>query len=161
MVLDSERLAQLARAQDLRKRGEWARRRDGATARQCYEESVAILRQLERPLILAHTVRHLGDVYSEEGSRDLAESCYDEALNLYRNHSDRSPLDLANAIRSLAVLRSEQAKALWEEAREIYATVGIDAGVKEATARVTALTAAKPISERESSTCKTEETRGT
>ncbi|HEY2118477.1 MAG TPA: hypothetical protein VGH37_04770 [Candidatus Acidoferrum sp.] len=141
MLSDADRSAQLGRAQDLRKRGESARRRDGATARQCYEEAVALFRQIDEPLVLAHTVRHLGDVYREEGFTDLAESCYHEALALYRNHQERLPLDLANAIRSLAVLRSEQAKALWEEACDIYAAFRIEAGVKEATARIAALSA--------------------
>lgn len=143
MSSDSNHLARVARAQELRKRGEAARPRDGTIARQCYEESVALLRQLDRPLMLAHTVRHLGDVYCESGLRELAESCYDEALTLYRNQPDRSPLDLANAIRSLAVLRSEQARTLWEEAREIYAALGIDAGIKEATDRIMALCGSK------------------
>ncbi len=89
--------------------------------------------------MLAHTVRHLGDVYHEEGRPDLAESCYHEALTLHRGREDRSPLDVANAVRSLAVLRWEQTRALWEEARDLYTAVGVEAGVKERTARVAAL----------------------
>ena len=107
MAWDTNSTDQLARARKLRKTGESARRRDGATAQKCYEESVALLRQLEEPLLLAHTVRHLGDVYHEQGRSDLAENGYLLALSLYRKHQDRSPLDLANAIRSLAVLRWE------------------------------------------------------
>jgi len=139
MASDENRTDQLARAQELRIRGESARRRDGATARQSYEEAVMLYRKLNEPLVLAHTIRHLGDVYHEEGRPDLAESCYHEALALYRSREDRSPLDFANAIRSLAVLRWEQTRALWEEARDLYATVNVAAGVKEGTARVAAL----------------------
>lgn len=139
MAWDTNSTNQLDRARELRKTGESARRRDGATARKCYEESVAILRQLEEPLFLAHTVRHLGDVYHEQGRSDLAENCYLEALSLYRKHQDRSPLDLANAIRSLAVLRWEQSRALWEEARDLYTTIDIEAGIKESTARIAAI----------------------
>jgi hypothetical protein len=69
----------------------------------------------------------------------LAEPCYHEALRLYRNHEERSPLDLANCIRSLAVLRWEQAKALWGEARELYNAVGVEAGATESAARIAAL----------------------
>ncbi len=139
MVSDANRADRLARAQHLRRRGESARRRDGATARQCYEEAVALYRELNEPLVLAHAIRHLGDVYHEEGRPDLAEPCYHEALSLYRGHEDRSPVDLANAIRSLAVLRWEQTRALWDEARELYISVGVEAGVKESSARVEAL----------------------
>jgi tetratricopeptide (TPR) repeat protein len=139
MESDADRTDRLARAQELRLRGESARRRDGAMARLCYEEAVRLYRELDEPLVLAHTVRHLGDVYHEQGRPDLAEGCYHEALGLYRRHEDGSSLDLANAVRSLAVLRWEQARALWEEARDLYTTVGIEAGVKESTTRVAAL----------------------
>jgi tetratricopeptide (TPR) repeat protein len=139
MAWDTNSSNQLARARELRRTGESARRRDGATAQKCYEESVTILRQLDEPLLLAHTVRHLGDVYHEQGRSDLAENCYLEALNLCRKHQDRSPLDLANAIRSLAVLRWEQSRALWEEARDFYTAIGIETGIKESTARIAAI----------------------
>jgi hypothetical protein len=46
MESDANRTDRLARAQELRRRGESARRRDGATARQCYEEAVALYRSL-------------------------------------------------------------------------------------------------------------------
>jgi tetratricopeptide (TPR) repeat protein len=129
----------LARAQELRRRGEAAQRRDGAMARHCYEEAVALFREADEPLALAHTIRHLGDVYQEQGHLDLAEPCYVEALKLYRNSEDKGSLDLANAIRSLAILRCEQTRSLWEEARDLYSSLSIEAGIKESTARVAAL----------------------
>jgi hypothetical protein len=46
---------------------------------------------------------------------------------------------MANAVRSLAVLRWEQAKMLWEEVRTLYTGLSIEAGIKESTARVAAL----------------------
>jgi tetratricopeptide (TPR) repeat protein len=108
-------------------------------ARLCYEEAVALFRETDELLVLAHTIRHLGDVYLEQGRPDLAEPCYDEALGLYRSHADERSLDMANAVRSLAVLRWEQAKILWEEVRTLYTGLSIEAGVKESTARVAAL----------------------
>jgi tetratricopeptide (TPR) repeat protein len=136
---DTDRMDRLARAQELRQRGESARRRDAATARSCYEEAVALFREVGEPLVLAHVIRHLGDVYHEQQCPELAEPCYREALGLYRSHEGGSSLDLANAIRSLAVLRWEQTKALWEEARDLYSTLNIEAGVKESATRVAAL----------------------
>jgi tetratricopeptide (TPR) repeat protein len=108
-------------------------------ARRCYEEAVVLFREAAEPLALAHVVRHLGDVYVEQGCLELAEPCYYEALELYRSHQDRSSLDFANAVRSLAVLRWEQARGLWEEVRELYKRLNIEAGIKESTARVTGL----------------------
>ena len=68
----------------------------------------------------------------------------DEALAIYRAHPETQPLDLANAIRSMAVLKQEtgdrrRAIALWSEARELYASLQVDAGVKECTARLAML----------------------
>jgi tetratricopeptide (TPR) repeat protein len=139
MVSDQNQSDPIARAQELRRRGESARRKDGAMARLCYEEAVVLFRETDEPLLLAHTIRHLGDVYLEQGRPDLAEPCYHEALGLYRSHADESSLDMANAVRSLAVLRWEQAKMLWEEVRTLYTGLSIEAGIKESTARVAAL----------------------
>lgn len=139
MVSSQSQSDPLARGQELRRRGESARRTDGAMARLCYEEAVVLFRETDEPLVLAHTIRHLGDVYLEQGRPDLAEPCYHEALGLYRSHADESSLDLANAVRSLAVLRWEQAKVLWEDARTLYTALSIEVGIKESAARVAAL----------------------
>ena len=139
MPSDADRMVQLGRARELRQLGESARRKDGTMARKCYAEAVVLFREVGEPLTLAHTIRHLGDVYREQGCPELAEPCYHEALGLYRNHGDRASLDVANAIRSLAVLRWEQTRALWEEVRDLYTTLRIEAGIKESTARAAAL----------------------
>ena len=139
MVSDENRRDRLSRAQELRRRGESARRNDGAMARLCYEEAVVLFREEDQPLVLAHAIRHLGDVYLEQGRPDLAEPCYHEALGLYRTQTNESSLDLANAVRSLAVLRWEQARMLWEEARTLYTELRIEPGIQESTARVAAL----------------------
>ncbi|MGA9417350.1 MAG: hypothetical protein WBV60_21855, partial [Terriglobales bacterium] len=89
----------------------------------------------------AHTVRHVADIRREAARLDLAESCYHEALHLYRNHAATPPLDLANAIRGLAILKTDAgdaatAIALWEEARDLYAAVNVEAGVAESNRRL-------------------------
>jgi len=126
-------------AQELRQRGESARRRDPATARKCYEEAVELFRGIGEPLVLAHVVRHLGDVYLEQDCAELAEPCYHEARNLYLSQGDNSSLDLANAIRSLAMLRWEQSKALWKEAQALYTNLDVGSGIDESKARISAL----------------------
>jgi tetratricopeptide (TPR) repeat protein len=87
--------------------------------------AVASVRKVNDPLKLAHTVRHLGDAYHYAGRAALAEACYVEALAIYRRHENTRPLDLANAIRSFAVLRdeaggTEEAQSLWQEAHDLY-----------------------------------------
>jgi len=74
----------------------------------------------------------------------LAEPCYYEALALYRSHKKPPPLDLANAIRPLAILKDdagevEDAKRLWEEARNLYAEADVREGVAESAARLARL----------------------
>lgn len=106
--------------------------------------AVAGLRKADDPLRLAHAVRHLGDAYYYAGRASLAEPCYVEALSIYRRHEDRRPLDLANAIRSFAVLThevgaAEQAQHLWQEAHDLYVMVNVPAGVAESAARLALL----------------------
>jgi tetratricopeptide (TPR) repeat protein len=109
-----------------------------------YEEAAAIYRAADAPLKLAHTVRHVGDIHRHEGQLKLAEPCYQEALTIYRAHKETPPLDLANAIRGLALLKEvagdgQQAKTLWEEARELYASANVETGVKESERRLALL----------------------
>jgi tetratricopeptide (TPR) repeat protein len=70
---------------------------------------------------------------------------YNEALEIYRSHARTPPLDLANAIRGFALLKgntgdTEEAKQLWQEARDLYAQVGVEAGVAGADAQIARLT---------------------
>jgi uncharacterized protein HemY len=59
-------------------------------AQLCYEEVVVLFRETDKPLILAYTIKHLGDVYLEQGRPDLAEPCHHKALELYRSNADES-----------------------------------------------------------------------
>jgi tetratricopeptide (TPR) repeat protein len=95
-------------------------------------------------LTLAHRVRHLGDAYYYAGRAALAEPCYVEALAVYRGNEHTRPLDLANALRSFAVLKeevgaSEQAQDLWQEAHDLYLALNAMAGVAESAARLALL----------------------
>jgi len=107
---------------------------NAAEARAAYEESVRLLRQCDNPLRFAHTIRHLGDVYYEQGERDRAAVAYDEALAVYRSRPDARVLDVANAVRSLAVLRDTE--ELWQEALDLYRKAGVMAGVANAAGKL-------------------------
>lgn len=135
-------------ANELRRRGESERGlTDGDGGVASYEQAIAILREQNEPLLLAHAIRHLGDIHLDRGRNELAARYYDASLALYREHPEAKPLDLANAIRSQAVLKEEtgqitEAIALWSEAGRLYELVNVDAGAQESARRVTRLTSA-------------------
>lgn len=112
--------------------------------RALYEEAERLDRERQDILSLAHTVRHLGDVHRDAGRVRDAERCYLEALSLYDSRLDAPILDVANAVRPLAILRElqgrlEEAGELWERARDLYAEARIGAGVEECDARLRSL----------------------
>jgi len=114
---------------------------NGSAALQHYEEAVALYCAQGDALKMAHAVRHVGDIHQDAGRLKLAEPCYNEALVIYRAHKETPPLDLANAIRGMALLKEAtgdkaQAKALWQEARDLYAKENVEAGVKESSRRI-------------------------
>lgn len=109
-----------------------------------YQEAVAIYHARSDMLRLAHTVRHVGDIYSEDGQFAPAELCYRDALEMYRTNPDTPPLDLANTLRGFAILnektgRGEEARQLWIEARDFYESVNVEAGVAESKRRLAQL----------------------
>ena len=113
-----------------------------------YEQAVALCRDLGDPLLLAHTLRHLGDVHQDTEHRRLAEPLYAEALAIYRANDETPPLDLANAIRSYAIAREEagaldEAIELWEEAHQLYLATNVPPGVEETARRLARIRAAR------------------
>ena len=107
-------------------------------ARAAYEEAVAVARDAGDGALLAHAVRHVGDVHRHAGRLAEAEACYNEALSLYGRleAATKAPLDYANALRPMAILKEEQgqadeARVLWGRARDLYGAAGIEAGVAE------------------------------
>lgn len=109
-----------------------------------YEEAAAIYRAEGHALRLAHTIRHVGDIHRHSRRIERAESCYDEALALYRGHMETPPLELANAVRGLALLKNDSgdadtAKVLWEEARNLYGAAHVEEGVAECSQRLAVL----------------------
>jgi tetratricopeptide (TPR) repeat protein len=125
--------------------------RDAALA--AYQETAAIYRELGDELKLAHTIRHVGDIHWDAKRAGAAEPCFHEALALYATHPETPPLDLANAVRPLALLKddageSEEADRLWEEAKNLYASVNVLPGVVECAGRLALLARRREDPER-------------
>jgi tetratricopeptide (TPR) repeat protein len=105
-------------------------------ALQYYGEAVAACRTHGGALRLAHVVRHLGDLLVELGRLDEAAFEYAAALAIYRQEPGTTPLDLANNLRAIAVMKHtagevRAARPFWEEARTLYSGVDVEAGVAE------------------------------
>jgi tetratricopeptide (TPR) repeat protein len=116
-----------------------------ADALKHYSEAAGIYREQNNPLRLAHTIRHVGDIYQQTKQSQLAGPFYAEALEIYRRHPETSPLDLANTLRGYALQQeatgnAAQAKLFWQEAGELYAAVNVQAGVSESERRIAFLT---------------------
>jgi len=129
--------AELARG--LKSLGAHERWLPGDAAQRHYEEAVGILRALDEPLELAHTIRHLGDIHHDRKRPMQAEPCYHEALAIYRRYGQNQPGHFANAVRVLAVLKeeageTEEATRLWREAHDLYASINEPMGIAESAA---------------------------
>ena len=101
-----------------------------------YEEALALELTLGDYQCIAHTARHLGDMHVHQKRPKDAEPFFEEAMTLYRGDPETEPLNLANALRGYALLKQalgdvEATRASFKEARELYAELGIDAGVEE------------------------------
>jgi hypothetical protein len=106
-----------------------------------YEAAVVLLREMDAPLRLAHTVRHVADMQREACAMGPAKKNYAEALSLYRENPATGRLDLANTLRGYALMMEAlgdraTARAMWAEAGELYHAVGVQAGIEEAARRV-------------------------
>ena len=75
-----------------------------AAAKARYQQATDECRTFADALLLAHTIRHLADIHSDQNEFALAEPLYREVLTLYRSNLGTSVLDLANAVRPFAIL---------------------------------------------------------
>ena len=81
-----------------------ADRKDFPASAAAYLEALELARQGQDPLVIAHTVRHLGDALSRLGETRDAEAAYLEALAIYETHAGDAALDHANALGKFARL---------------------------------------------------------
>jgi len=128
----------IAEAYAVRKSG------DAAGGLRGYMAAVDALREMDEPLRLAHTVRHVADIQRGIGELEAARANYAEALAIYRAEPGTGKLDLANTLRGYGLLLEQMgenaaATAMWREAGALYAAVGVQVGVDEADRRVSLL----------------------
>lgn len=110
----------------------------------CYTEALALARSHSDPLQIALIGRHVGDLLLDAGDLVPAERHLREALAIERADPCTPQLELANCLLSMGRLQSalsdrEGARALLTEARTVYNTLEITAGVTDCDERLAAL----------------------
>jgi tetratricopeptide (TPR) repeat protein len=105
-----------------------------------YRRATELFRTLRDPYRTAHNMRHLADILRETGRPLEAAPFYSESIEFYRK-SGEYPLQLANALRGLALMQGDLkdfdgSLQSWAEARALYQMVNVDAGVAESRKRI-------------------------
>ena len=106
---------------------------DSALALRHYRDAASIARARGDVLVLAHRLRHIGDIHLDRDEVGEAEPWLVEALQLYRSRDDARILDVANALRPMAIFhekggQASAAAAFREEAAALYARAGVKIG---------------------------------
>jgi hypothetical protein len=112
-------------------------------ARNSYARAAALSRESGAPLLQAHALRHLSDLDRQADHLEQALAHAEQAAALYRANAQGTSPDMAKALRlkglALDGLRkTEQARAAWSAARELYARAGVADGVAECDRRLDA-----------------------
>jgi tetratricopeptide (TPR) repeat protein len=105
-----------------------------------YRRATELFRTLRDPYRTAHNMRHLADILRETGRPREAAPFYSESIEFYRK-SGEYPLQLANALRGLALMQGDLkdfsgSLQSWAEAKALYQMVNVDAGVAESRKRI-------------------------
>jgi tetratricopeptide (TPR) repeat protein len=105
-----------------------------------YRQATEMFRTLGDPFRTAHNMRHLADILRETGRSLEAAPFYSESIEFFRK-SGEYPLQLANALRGLALLQGDlkdfnSSLQSWAEAKALYQMVNVDAGVAESRKRI-------------------------
>jgi hypothetical protein len=112
-------------------------------ARNSYARAAALSRESGAPLLQAHALRHLSDLDREADHLEQALAHAEQAAALYSANGQGASVDRANALRLKALAldglrKTEQARAAWTAARDLYADAGVPAGVAECERRLDA-----------------------
>ncbi len=114
-----------------------------ADARNSYARAAALSRESGAPLLQAHALRHLSDLDRQADHLEQALAHAEQAAALYRSNGQGTSADMANALRLTALAldglrKTEQARAAWSAARELFAGARIPDGVSECERRLDA-----------------------
>jgi len=110
-----------------------------AQGRQAYGDALSAARQVDDVRALAHALRHVSDMDREDGRSIDALEAAREAVALYRPWGEAAALELANALRLQALAQDDlgqPSEAIWGEARLLFLSLKVEAGVSECDQRL-------------------------
>ena len=92
----------------------------------------------------AHSLKHLGDAYRQNGALDQAKQSYLDSLAIYRQSISANSVHTANCLRALALLYQDSgenklATEHWSQASTLYQRFGVTEGVKECDEKINQL----------------------
>ena len=101
-------------------------------------------RRAQSGLLEGEALRHWADHLRHQNKLNEAETIYWRAMSALKSDPETTPLSLGNAYRPIAILYGElgngsKAIRYWQEARKLYAEVGIAAGIEECDANLAKL----------------------
>ena len=108
------------------------------------QESLSYYKKTNLPDRIAHSTRHLADLQCHLGQNAESESNYQVAIGMYRDSPVHQAGNLANALRGFAIVlenrkKIDEAITAWRETKTLYQSLGLEAGVDEATQKLAAL----------------------
>ncbi len=108
------------------------------------QKSLSYYKKTNKPDRIAHSTRHLADLQRHLGLAAESESNYRKAMGMYKASPVQQAGDLANALRGFAIVlenrkKTDEAITAWRETKTLYQSLGLEAGVDEATQRLAAL----------------------
>lgn len=97
----------------------YSQQRHWEKARECYEQSLTISRELGNRSDLAKALGNLGNVYAQQQEWEQAKECYDQSLETFRELDD--PYSEGQTLANMGILYlqqgdEEKAIALWQNA---------------------------------------------
>lgn len=109
-----------------------------------YRDAASLYQSDGQLLSFAHTQRHVADIHAQIGDYAAAILAYSEPVEIYRQAAGPPVLDVANALRGLAIAREntgDRASALdlWREAGALYQEARVEAGAEESRRHVAQL----------------------
>lgn len=109
------------------------------------KKSIEYYTKDNNPDRIAHSTRHLADLYMKLGKPEMARELYEEAIKIYRGHHFTQDEDLANALQGYAWYlekadQFDKALTTWKEVLYLYTKHEFEEGIEISNKKIKDLT---------------------